>query len=136
MYQYEDYSILIEKLSVDDGDGYIVTIPELAGCVSEGETREEALEGIKEAYASWVDAALSTGMSIPSPRKHISEYSGKFQVRVPRSLHQSIARRAELENISQNAIVNSALCVYMSHDTETLSMALSNFDRLRGGNNE
>ena len=136
MYQYEDYSVLIEKLSTDDGDGYIVTIPELAGCVSEGETRDEALESIREAFDSWMEAAQASETSIPSPRKHVNDYSGKFQVRVPRSLHQSIARRADLENISQNAVVNSALSMYISHDPETLAMALSNFTKHHGGTNE
>jgi predicted RNase H-like HicB family nuclease len=34
-----DYPVLIEKLFPEDGDGYLATVPDLPGCMSDGETR-------------------------------------------------------------------------------------------------
>ena len=44
--------ILLEPSS--DG-GYTVTVPTLPGCISEGETREEAMNNIKEAIALYLE---------------------------------------------------------------------------------
>lgn len=45
--------------------GYIVTAPELPGCVTQGETREEALEMIKDAIQAYVDSLKGHGDPIP-----------------------------------------------------------------------
>jgi antitoxin HicB len=37
-----------------DGDGYLATIPDLPGCVSDGDTPEEALKNVQEAIKSWI----------------------------------------------------------------------------------
>lgn len=57
------------KQDPDDG-GYSATIIEFAGCYSEGETRDEALENIEEAATGWMLAALSMGQTIPEPMKY------------------------------------------------------------------
>ena len=44
-----------------------VVIPDLPGCFSAGDTLEEALLAAQEAAAAWIDAALDSKMSIPSP---------------------------------------------------------------------
>ncbi len=44
-----DYAIRIEKLSAEDGGGYLATVPDLPGCMSDGETPEEALNNIQDA---------------------------------------------------------------------------------------
>ena len=48
-----------------DKKGYTVTVPDLAGCVSWGETIEEARDMIKDAIEGWVITALQFGDSIP-----------------------------------------------------------------------
>ena len=43
-------------------DGYLVAeCPELPGCVSQGRTREDALENIREAIEGWLDVEAATG---------------------------------------------------------------------------
>ena len=59
--------------------GYMVTIPELPGCVSEGTTFEEALEMIQDAMEGWLLVAAEHGDPIPSKfksmhnRQHLGE---------------------------------------------------------------
>jgi predicted RNase H-like HicB family nuclease len=49
----------------EDG-GWVAEVPSLPGCVSQGDTREEALANARDAIESWVDAANSLGREIPS----------------------------------------------------------------------
>ena len=40
---FEDYSFEIRPLSEEDGGGFLITFPDLPGCMSDGETPEEAI---------------------------------------------------------------------------------------------
>ena len=62
-----EYAIRIEWLSEDDGGGYLATVPDLPGCMSDGETPEEALKDVQEAIASWIEAAKEWKQDIPKP---------------------------------------------------------------------
>jgi len=62
-----EYSIRIERLADGGGGGYLATVPDLPGCISDGETPEEALKNVQEAIASWLEAAREWKMDIPQP---------------------------------------------------------------------
>ena len=62
-----EYAIRIERLSEDDGGGYFATVPDLPGCMSDGEIPEEALKNVQEAIASWIEAAKEWKQDIPKP---------------------------------------------------------------------
>jgi len=49
------HAVLIEPLSESDGGGYIATVPDLPGCMSDGDTAEEALRNVQDAIASWLE---------------------------------------------------------------------------------
>ena len=83
--------------------GWVTSIPDLPGCVTQGETKEEALLLIEDAKAGWIDIALKDGAVIPEPDTK-EKYSGKFLVRIPKSLHQEIAARAKKEAVSINQL--------------------------------
>jgi predicted RNase H-like HicB family nuclease len=62
-----EYSLRIERLAGSDGGGYVATVPDLPGCISDGETPEEALKNVQEAIASWIEAAKEWNMDVPQP---------------------------------------------------------------------
>jgi predicted RNase H-like HicB family nuclease len=62
--------------------GYTAIIPDLPGCVSVGETAQEALDMIEEARQLWLEVAYEHGDEIPLPSTERS-YSGKVLVRMP-----------------------------------------------------
>lgn len=62
-----DYAVLIEPLSEDEGGGFLATVPDLPGCMSDGETRAEAAANADDAIAEWLDAAAALGRAIPAP---------------------------------------------------------------------
>ena len=88
--------------------GWFIRIKELPGCMSQGETVEEAMEMISDAMHGWLEVALSSGAAIPEPRT-AEEFSGKFVVRVPKSLHRKLVETAEFEGVSLNQWINFAL---------------------------
>lgn len=47
---------------------FVVTVPELPGCRTHGETYEEAAANAREVIASWVGAARALGRPLPAPR--------------------------------------------------------------------
>jgi antitoxin HicB len=62
-----EYPVRIERLAESDGGGYLATVPDLPGCMSDGETPEEALKNVQEAIESWIEAAKEWKQDIPKP---------------------------------------------------------------------
>ncbi len=68
-----DYSILVEPLPAEDGGGFVATVPDLPGCMSDGETPEEALANVRDAVAAWIEEARALGRPVPEPsRRHVA----------------------------------------------------------------
>lgn len=68
----QDYEIHIRPLSDEDGGGYLATVPELPGCMSDGATPQEALENVFDAIACWIEAAREMGRAVPPPRRLVA----------------------------------------------------------------
>jgi antitoxin HicB len=64
----EDYEIAIRPLTEAEGGGFGATVPELPGCMSDGESPQEALENVYDAIACWMEAAQEMGRPVPQPR--------------------------------------------------------------------
>lgn len=62
-----DYEIDVQPLAPEMGGGFIATVPDLPGCMSDGETPEEALSNAYDAIECWMEAAHEMGHPIPSP---------------------------------------------------------------------
>ena len=89
------------ELKPDPEAGWFVRVKELPGCMSQGDTAEEALEMIRDAMQLWLEVSLEQAMPIPEPAPE-EEYSGKFVLRVPKSLHRELVEQAEQEGVSLN----------------------------------
>ena len=87
--------------------GFVVSFPELPGCITCGETMESAISNAADAKKAWLEAALEEGIEIHEPDS-LEEYSGQFKLRMPRSLHRSLAEHSKREGISMNQS-----CVYL-----------------------
>ena len=95
------------ELSPDDEGGYVVSYPELPGCLSVGDTVEEAIKNGEDAKREWFMAMIEEDMVIPEPERN-NDYSGQFKLRLPKSLHRSLVQRAKKEGISMNQY-----CLYL-----------------------
>jgi len=63
------YSVLVSSLSQEDGGGFLATVPDLPGCMSDGETLQEALIGVQGAIESGIEAAHDLGRNVPQASK-------------------------------------------------------------------
>ncbi len=52
---------------MEDGGGFLATVPDLPGCMSDGETPQEAISNVQDAIESWIQAARDMGRDIPEP---------------------------------------------------------------------
>ena len=92
------YRIVIQK---DPYGGFFAEVEELQGCMTQGETYEEAYNNILDAMAGWLEVALERDLIIPEPASE-SQYSGRFTLRIPKTLHKKLAQHAKKENVSLN----------------------------------
>lgn len=61
------YSIMIFPLSKRDGGGFVGVVPDLPGCISDGETAEEAVKNTHQAIKDWVAEAKRLKRKVPRP---------------------------------------------------------------------
>lgn len=103
------------ELEPDEDGGYAAYFPELPGCITVGESIEEAAANAVEAKRAWLEAALEEGIAIPLPEAK-DKYSGQFKLRVPKALHKLLTQHARQEGISMNQY-----CVYLLARNDALS---------------
>jgi len=102
------YHIEIIRDTNSDNPGWVASVKELPGCMAQGDTFEELDEMIASAMSDWIETALEEGMDVPMP-KGDEEYSGKFNTRVPKSLHRKLVEAAGRDGVSLNTWINTAL---------------------------
>lgn len=88
--------------------GYVVVYPDLPGCITQADTLAELPEMAEEARRLWIETEYEDGHDIPLP-SYTEEFSGKFVVRLPRSLHRKLAEEAERQGVSLNQHVVTLL---------------------------
>ncbi len=68
-----DYAVIIEPLAREYGGGFVATVPDLPGCMSDGETAEQALANIRDAINAWIEEARALGRPVPAPSaRHVA----------------------------------------------------------------
>ncbi len=104
-----EYPTRLRPLSKDEGGGWLAEIPDLPGCMSDGETQGHALQNLAEAKETWIRTALKRGLTIPLPTKEEESelYSGRLTLRLPKTLHHRLAERSKSEGISLNQFILS-----------------------------
>jgi predicted RNase H-like HicB family nuclease len=104
-----------------DPDGYwIAENPELPGCKADGETAQEALSSLEVSRELWIESRMATGLEIPEPQE-APQYSGRFVLRIPKSLHRELANEAEAEGVSLNSLVSNVLAGRHTRQTQPVS---------------
>ncbi|HJD55427.1 MAG TPA: type II toxin-antitoxin system HicB family antitoxin [Rickettsia endosymbiont of Pyrocoelia pectoralis] len=97
----------IELFKDIDGD-WLARFEELPNISAFGETPEEALQELQEAWMLMKESYVSHNQSIPlAPSR--KEYSGQFNVRVDKRIHRALAVEAFRAKISLNALVAQKL---------------------------
>lgn len=101
-----NYPFVIQK---DEDGTFCIKYPDLPGCISCGATLEETVAMGEDAKAGWLEIALEDGKLIPEPFiADGNSYTGNFRLRMPKTLHCNLSRRAASEGVSMNQY-----CVYL-----------------------
>jgi len=109
-YPFAAYAHVVEPLTEEDGGGFLITFPDLPGCMSDGETEEQAIANARDAFSAWMSARAHIGKPIPKPNRHgESAEPVRLMQRLPRSLHASLVARAKAEGTSLNTLVTMLL---------------------------
>lgn len=95
------YNYIVQPINDESGSYFYARVLELDGCQSTGETFEEAYGNLKEAMRGWIETKLEAGFDVPLPVGY-DDFSGKFIVRIPKSLHYRLSVEAEQEGVSLN----------------------------------
>ena len=95
------YSYVVNKINDESGEYYVARVLELDGLIGTGDTYNEAYEDVRTAMESYIETKLENGIKIPLPLDS-NEYSGKFVIRIPKTLHKLLSKRAKEEGVSLN----------------------------------
>ena len=116
-----NYPIIIKKCVEDKKEYYFAEVPDLPGCIADGETPEEVMNMIEAAKEAWISARLEDGYEVPEPR-NLEDFSGKFVLRVPKSLHRELSLKAADDGVSLNQYVVELISESLGRRKEKESM--------------
>lgn len=98
----------IRDTSDEEQPVWFASVRELRGCMTEADDFDEAARFIRDAMHVWITDALASGDPIPEPQLN-QEFSGKFSLRLPKSLHRELVFQAEREGVSLNQYITAVL---------------------------
>ena len=98
------YTRLVQEMNDESGHYFYGRILELDGCQTTADTLSELYENLTEIMESYLEIKLENNLQIPIPT-NVEKYSGKFVVRLPKTLHQRLAIEANKEGVSLNQLV-------------------------------
>jgi antitoxin HicB len=90
--------VLLRPLLEEEGGGWLASFPDLPGCMSDGESPEEALRNAAEAESAWLAANEKWGRAR-------AERPARLVARLPRSIHCALQERAGVEGVSVNTMM-------------------------------
>lgn len=119
-----DYLAIPYRFNVIAGDpgerGYVIEFPDLPGCMTSIESLEELVPMANEIRELWIETEYECGAEIPEP-SYPETYSGKFNVRLPKSLHRLLAWQANDDGVSLNQYVVALLAAGTASRTGVFS---------------
>jgi antitoxin HicB len=99
------YQFTVRPLSKEEGGGYLVEYPDIPGCMSDGETIEEAIANGREALRDCVAVFRESGRRVPKPGIEAAQW----RQRLPRTLYFKLTMQAQNEGVSINSLVTAII---------------------------
>ena len=101
----DQYSFTVRPLSKDEGGGYLVEYPDIPGCMSDGDSIEEAIANGREALRDCIEVFAESGSKLDTPRFETAQW----RQRLPRTLYMKLSKQAEKEGVSINSLVTAVI---------------------------
>jgi predicted RNase H-like HicB family nuclease len=96
------------SVEADPGVGYFISFPDLPGCMTQVERAEEIGAKAEEIRTLWLESAYAQGLDIPEPTPAAGSGS-PLVLRLPRSLHRTLAQEAEREGVDLDQYATAIL---------------------------
>lgn len=113
-----DYFATVAPLSEEDGGGFVAHVPDLPGCIGDGDTPEAALSDVYQAAEAWLEANAEMGREAPEPGVAIQKAREQRETLIG-------ALRTALSLLDESEVVISDLVRQVQH----LSLLMSDDDR-------
>ena len=104
---YMGLNYKMEAIRDETEGGFVLSIPELKGCITCADNLEQGIAMLEDAKKQWFTAALENRDDIPEPDS-LEKYSGQFKIRLPKSLHKQLSEKSKEEGVSMNQY-----CLYL-----------------------
>ncbi len=115
----EKYPLLVFPLSDEDGGGFFAESLDIPGVGVDAETPQEAISDCLQVIEDILSWRQEKGLSLPSPGNYSTEaYSGRFVLRIPKSLHRRLSLKAKQEGVSLNHLCATYLVEGMVRDQQ------------------
>jgi antitoxin HicB len=101
--QLDQYRVTVRPMTAEEGTGFLIEFPDVPLCLSDGSTVEEAVANGRDALRCCLLTMKELGDPVPRPGS-TEAASGQFRLRVPKTMHARLTRRAELEGVSLNTL--------------------------------
>ena len=103
-YLEKGYTIEVVPIPQEKGGGFMARLPELGrlAIIGDGDSIQEAIADLEISKRELFAEYLKEGVKIPEPSKKEESYSGKFVLRVPKSLHRDLVTDAKDNGMSLN----------------------------------
>lgn len=106
------YGFKVYQTKVNDELLWFAESTDLKYCAGQGYTCDEAIRELENNEREWIQMAIEDGEELPQPSvEYQTTYSGKFTVRLSKSLHEHASQRATSEGISLNSFVQEAIAI-------------------------
>jgi len=108
--EYLELAYTIETKREADGS-YFIRVKELPGCMSVGDSIEDAYAMIEDAKADWIAFCLEDGRAVPEPEDEavMTPYAGLYMVPISASLHRALAECAHRRRVSLHHLADELL---------------------------
>lgn len=97
------YTRLVQEMNDESGHYFYGRILELDGCQTTADSLTELYTNLNDIMESYLEIKIENNLPIPMPET-AEKYSGKFVVRLPKTLHQRLAIEAYKEGVSLNQL--------------------------------
>lgn len=113
--KFEDFPFDLRPLSKAEGGGWLITWPDLPGCMSDGDTPEEAIGNGRDAFKSWI-SVRQKNLKLATPKPSASAGKpARFVLRTPKTMHARLVAKAEEEGVSINTLVTAFIAESLGH---------------------
>ena len=96
-----DYDIIISKISKEDGGGYFAYYKDYSGVMGDGNTKQEAIKDVKDAFSAFVEVAILNKDPIKEPNTYYK--SKRINITMPQNILEKLDNYLQKKHLSRSS---------------------------------